>query len=67
MILSAVMMLDHVDETDMAKGIRDAISGVVADGKVRCYDMMKMPGREDVVTRGAASTTQMVDAILERL
>jgi isocitrate dehydrogenase (NAD+) len=67
MVLSACMMLDHLGETDMAKGIRDAISGVVADGKVRCYDMMKMPGREDVVTRGAASTTQMVDAILERL
>ena len=67
MILSACMMLDHLDETDKADAIRKAISDVVAEGKVRTYDMMKMPGREDVVTKGAASTYQMTDAIVERL
>jgi 3-isopropylmalate dehydrogenase len=67
MILSACMMLDHLDETDKADAIRKAIADVVADGKVRTYDMMKMPGRADVVTRGAASTGQMTDAIIERL
>jgi len=43
------------------------ISAVVEAGEVRTYDMMKMPGRADVVGRGAASTVQMTDAILERL
>jgi 3-isopropylmalate dehydrogenase len=67
MMLSACMMLDHLGETDRAKAIRDAIAAVVAEGKVRTYDMAKLPGREDVLTRGAASTTQMTDAIIERL
>jgi isocitrate dehydrogenase (NAD+) len=67
MILSACMMLDHLNETDKAAVIRKAISDVILDGKVRTYDMMKMPGREDVITRGAASCSQMTDAILERL
>ncbi|MHC4469670.1 MAG: isocitrate/isopropylmalate family dehydrogenase [Planctomycetota bacterium] len=67
MILSACMMLDYMGETDRAGAIRKAIAEVIAEGKVRCYDMMKMPGREDVVTRGAASTVQMTDAIIGRL
>lgn len=67
MVLSACMMLDHIDETDKADKIRKAVSDVVLEGKVRTYDMMKMPGREDVVEKGAASTTQMTDAIIEKL
>ncbi len=60
-------ILDHVDEMEKAKRIREAISGVIQDGKVRTYDMMKMTGREDVVSKGAASTEQMADAVIERL
>ncbi len=67
MILTACMMLDHVDEMDKAAAIRNAVNEVIAEGKVRTYDMAKMPGRPDVVERGAASTTQMTDAILARL
>ena len=67
MILSAAMMLDHLGDTDRADAIRKAIAAVIAEGRVRTYDMMKMPGRPDVVSRGAASTTEMTDAILERL
>lgn len=67
MILSACMMLDHIGETEKAAKIRGAIARVVEEGQVRTYDMMKLPGSPDVIEQGAASTTQMTDAILERL
>ncbi len=67
MIASACMMLDHIDEKEIAAKIRKAIAGVIAEGKIKTYDMMKMPGREDVVARGAASTQQMADAIISNL
>jgi 3-isopropylmalate dehydrogenase len=67
MILSAAMMLDHLGESDKARRIRDAIAAVVAEGKVRTYDMMRIPGGAKSLARGAASTTQMTDAILAKL
>ncbi|MDX1389023.1 MAG: isocitrate/isopropylmalate family dehydrogenase [Acidobacteriota bacterium] len=67
MILSAAMMLDHVGETAMAGRVRGAVAKVVAEGKVRTYDMLRMPGRQDVLSNGAASTGQMTDAILAAL
>src|SRR6185436_2560758 len=39
MILSAAMIFDHVGETEKADKIRKAIASVVAEGKVRTYDM----------------------------
>ncbi|HWR36723.1 MAG TPA: isocitrate/isopropylmalate family dehydrogenase [Clostridia bacterium] len=67
MILSAVMMLDHVGEHDKADRIRRAIADVVAEGKVRTYDMMRISGGAKSIASGAASTTQMTDAILAKL
>lgn len=67
MIESACMMLDFIDEPKIAKQIRKAVADVVKEGKVRTYDMAKMPGRADVVERGAASTKQMADAIIEKI
>lgn len=67
MILSACMMLDHIGETEKAAKIRKAIAEVVEEGKVQCYDMMKLSGSPEVLKQGAASTTQMTDAIIERL
>ncbi len=67
MILSACMMLDHLGETDRAERIRAAIARVVAEGRVRTYDMMRLPGRQDVLDRGAAGTTEMTDAIIGKL
>jgi len=67
MILSAAMMLDHVGETDKAKQVRDAIAAVVREGKVRTYDMMRIPGGARAISQGAASTTQMTDAILAKI
>jgi isocitrate/isopropylmalate dehydrogenase len=67
MIESACMMLDFLKEDAVAKRIRKAIADVVKDGKVRTYDMMKMTGKPDVVEKGAASTQQMADAIINKL
>ena len=67
MIASACMMLDHLDEKVIAEKIRTAIAKVVSEGKTRTYDMMKMTGRADVVEKGAASTTEMADAIIDML
>jgi 3-isopropylmalate dehydrogenase len=44
MILSAVMMLEHIGETEKAGRIRNAIAAVVKEGKVRTYDMQRLPG-----------------------
>jgi 3-isopropylmalate dehydrogenase len=51
----------------MAERIRKAVADVIAEGRVRTYDMMKMTGRADVVEKGAASTHQMADAIIAKL
>jgi len=67
MILSAVMMLDHVGEHEKAKRVRDAIAAVVAEGKVRTYDMMRIPGGAKSISQGAATTTQMTDAIIKAM
>ncbi len=67
MILSAAMMLDHVGEEQKAKRVRDAIAAVVREGAVRTYDMMRIPGGPKAISKGAASTTQMTDAILEKI
>jgi isocitrate dehydrogenase (NAD+) len=67
MILSAAMLLDHVGEGEKADRVRQAITAVVAEGKVRCYDMMRLPGGPKVIAQGAASTQQMTDAILAHL
>ncbi len=67
MIESACMMLDFIDENEIAQNIRKAVAEVIAEGKTRTYDMAKMPGRADVVEKGAASTRQMADAIIAKL
>ncbi len=67
MILSAVMMLDHIGESEMAARIKKAVSEVVAEGKVKAYDMLKMKGTPDVINQGAASTKAMADAVIAKL
>ena len=67
MVLSACMMLEHLGENDKAKKIYDAVAAVVLEGKVRTYDMMKLPGNPDVFSKGAASTEEMTDAIIAKL
>lgn len=67
MFLSAVMMLEHVGEFEKARRIRHAIGLVIREGKVRTYDMMRLPGGADAISQGAATTVQMTDAVLAKL
>lgn len=67
MVMSACMMLDHIDEKAIADRIRAAIAKVVEEGKVQAYDMLKMRGAQDVVEKGAATTRQLADAIIAAL
>jgi isocitrate dehydrogenase (NAD+) len=67
MIMSAAMMVDHVGEHEKAERIRKAIAAVVAEGKVRTYDMMRLSGSAKSIAQGAATTIQMTDAILAKI
>jgi 3-isopropylmalate dehydrogenase len=67
MVLSAVLMLEHIGENEKAARIRNAVAKVVEEGKVKAYDMLKMKGTPDVVNQGAASSKQMADAIIAKL
>ena len=67
MVESACMMLDFIDEQEIAKKIRKAVSDLVSEGKVKTYDMAKMTGKADVVDKDAASTVEMAEAIISKL
>jgi 3-isopropylmalate dehydrogenase len=67
MILTGAMLLDHVGETQRADRVRDAVAAVIREGRVRAYDMMMLTGGPDVIAKGAASTSDMADAVIERL
>lgn len=55
-ILSAVMMLSHLGEEEMAQKIRAALLAVLAEGKKVTYDL-----------GGAAATSEMTAAIIEKM
>ena len=40
---------------------------VVAEGRVRTYDMLKPRGGAEAIAPGAATTSQMTDAAIEKL
>ncbi len=55
-ILSAKMMLDWLGEKEMSKKVEDAVAAIIAEGKVRTYDM-----------GGSSTTAEMADAICEKI
>jgi isocitrate dehydrogenase (NAD+) len=59
LLLSAVMMLRHLDERDAAQRLEDAIAGVMSEGKSVTYDLK--PDRDDP---SAVGTREMGDAII---
>ncbi len=63
MILTAKMMLDWLGEKDMAARLENAVAAVIAEGKVRTYDMMGVRAGSP----GAATTTQMAEAVAAKL
>jgi isocitrate dehydrogenase (NAD+) len=62
MILSGVMMLRHLREFEAAQRLETAVASVIKEGKNVTYDMKPAP---DDPT--AATTSQMADAIIEKL
>jgi isocitrate/isopropylmalate dehydrogenase len=56
MLLASKMMLDWLGEDEKAQGLEAAISAVIAEGKIRTYDM-----------GGGNSTLEMAKAVAERL
>jgi len=55
-ILAAKMMLDWLGETDKATQLEEAVAAVIAEGKVRTYDM-----------GGESSTLELARAIADKL
>ena len=62
MMLSGVMMLRHLAETEAADRLERALAGVIAEGKHVTYDMK--PDRNDP---SAVGTSQVADAVLDEL
>lgn len=62
MILSGVMMLIHLGETEAAQRLERAVASVIAEGRDVTYDMKPTP---DDLT--AATTSRVADAIIEKL
>jgi isocitrate dehydrogenase (NAD+) len=62
MILSGVMMLRHLREFEAAQKLETAVASVIEEGEHVTYDMKPAP---DDPT--AATTSQMADAIIEKL
>lgn len=62
MMLSAVMMLQHLGEMDAARRLDQAIAEVIAEGKDVTYDLKPTPDDPTAV-----GTSQMADAIIRKL
>ncbi len=62
LILSSVMMLHHLGESDAAARLENAIAGVIREGKDVTYDLK--PTRDDPT---AVGTAEFADAIIAKL
>jgi isocitrate dehydrogenase (NAD+) len=62
MMLSGMLMLRHLDETEAADRLERAIADVIAEGKSVTYDMK--PTRDDPT---AVGTSEVADAIIDKL
>ena len=62
MVLSGVMMLRHLNETQAADAVEHAVAEVIAEGDRVTYDL-----RADRDRSKAATTTEMTDAIIAKL
>jgi tartrate dehydrogenase/decarboxylase/D-malate dehydrogenase len=55
-ILSAGMMLDHLQMSEAAREVEEAVAAVLAEGKVRTPDL-----------GGTSATDEVASAVLEKL
>ncbi|HEX5446472.1 MAG TPA: isocitrate/isopropylmalate dehydrogenase family protein [Pirellulales bacterium] len=62
LILSGMLMLRHLGETDAADRLEKAVAGVIAEGKSVTYDLK--PNRDDPT---AVGTREMAEAICKKL
>jgi len=62
MMLSGVLMLQHLDEMDAADRLESAIASVIEEGRDVTYDMK--PDRDDPT---AVGTSEVADAIIRKL
>ena len=62
LMLSAVLMLRHLNEVEAADRMEKAIADVIKEGKYVTYDMK--PNRDDPT---AVGTSQMADAIISKI
>ncbi len=62
MILSGVLMLRYLKESQAADRLEQAVSQVIAEGKSVTYDF-----KQDPLDPSAATTSQMADAVISKL
>jgi isocitrate dehydrogenase (NAD+) len=62
LILSGMLMLRHLGETEAGDRLEQAVADVIAEGKNVTYDLK--PHRDDPT---AVGTSEMADAICEKL
>jgi isocitrate dehydrogenase (NAD+) len=62
LMLCGAMLLRHIGETDAGDRLEAAVAAVIAEGRTVTYDLR--PTRDDP---SAASTTEVRDAVLEKL
>ncbi len=62
MMLSGVMMLRHLGETEAADRVEKVIAGLIAEGKKVTYDLKPGAPSDQVV-----GTSQVADAVIEKL
>jgi isocitrate dehydrogenase (NAD+) len=62
MILSGMLMLRHIGETEAADRLESAVAGVIAEGRNVTYDMK--PRRDDPT---AVGTSEYADAIIAKI
>jgi isocitrate dehydrogenase (NAD+) len=62
LMLSGVMMLRHLGETEGADRMENAVAAVITDGKSVTYDMKPSPDDPTAV-----GTSQVADAIIEKM
>jgi isocitrate dehydrogenase (NAD+) len=62
MMLSGMLMLRHLDETEAAEGLENAVAEVIREGASVTYDMK--PSRDDPT---AVGTSEVADAIIDKL
>jgi len=66
-LLAGALLARHAGAPEVSLRIRRAIAAVVAEGRVRTYDMLRLPAGPDVLAAGAVGTRQMTDAVLAKI